>query len=753
MSSVRKKIKTKVKKIIASNGNGHVWQFSRVGGVNRVNLISGADLLALDQLDKKLWAALSCPVDGLEIDPRTLQLIDTDKDNRIRVPEVIAAVKWITSVIKDPDDLLKEESTLPLSAINNKTEEGKILLASAQQILKNLGKPKDATISVQDTSNLSGIFAETQFNGDGIITEKSTADESLKKIIAQIIDTVGSSLDRSGDQGISADQVKEFYEQCEAYSDWYKLSEDDQKNILPFGDKTAEAVAAFQAVEAKVNDYFLRCRLSEYDPESKEVFGLLKSQYEAFSSKELSADIEEMTALPIAKMNEKKSLPLTEGINPAWENSMKVFYDLVILPLFPQKTQITQSEWELIVQKVNVYRNWQSEKQGAAVESLGIDEVRTILKNNQQEALHALIEEDLALETEVNNMLGVDKLTRFYRDIFKLLKNYVNFCDFYSLHTKAVFQAGSLYIDQRRCDLCIKVNDMAKHGSMAGFSDMFLIYCECVSRVKGKKMTIVAALTDGSNNNIRVGRNAVFYDRDGHDWDATIVKIIENPVSIREAFWSPYKKLGRFISEQIEKFASKKDKDVMESTTEKIEATGEKLSTTDLTAPVAPAAVAPAPVPFDIGKFVGIFAALSLALGAIGSFLMTTVTGFFSLKWWQMPLAIVAVILAISLPSMILAYLKLRKRNLAPVLDANGWAINARLAVNIIFGRELTHLAELPENSKVNMIDPFKKKQNPWLYVVLGLIVALIISGVVLWLLGILPSWIEAFKFLLKSIS
>jgi len=130
------------------------------------------------------------------------------------------------------------------------------------------------------------------------------------------------------------------------------------------------------------------------------------------------------------------------------------------LPLFPKKTQITQSEWESIVQKVNVYRKWQAEKQGAVVESLGIEEVRTILKNNQQEALHALIGEDLALETEVNNMLEVDKLTRFYRDIFKLLKNYVNFSDFYSLHTKAVFQAGCLYIDQRRCDLCIKVNDM-----------------------------------------------------------------------------------------------------------------------------------------------------------------------------------------------------------------------------------------------------------------------------------------------------
>lgn len=324
-----------MKKVVASNNNGHVWQFSRIGGVNRVNLMSGADLLALDQLDYKLWAALSCPVDGLNIDSKTLQLIDTDKDNRIRIPEVLAAVKWLTSVIKDPDDLLKEESVLPLSAINNKTEEGKILLASAQQILKNLGKPKDTTISVEDTSNLSGIFADTKFNGDGVVTEKSTDDESLKKIIVQIIETVGSSLDRSEEKGVSADQVKEFYEQCEAYSNWYKLSEDNAENILPFGDKTADAVAAFQAVEAKVNDYFLRCRLSEYDTDSKEVFGLFKSQYEAFSSKELSAGTEEMVALPIAKMNDKKSLPLTEGINPAWENAMKAFYELVTLPLFP----------------------------------------------------------------------------------------------------------------------------------------------------------------------------------------------------------------------------------------------------------------------------------------------------------------------------------------------------------------------------------------------------------------------------------
>ena len=50
-----------------------------------------------------------------------------------------------------------------------------------------------------------------------------------------------------------------------------------------------------------------------------------------------------------------------------------------------------------------------------------------------------------------------------------------------------------------------------------------------------------------------VGRNGIFYDRKGQDWDATIVRILDHPISIRQAFWSPYKKLIKFINEQLEK--------------------------------------------------------------------------------------------------------------------------------------------------------------------------------------------------------
>src|SRR5881394_336582 len=118
----------------------HTWKFFRAGGFDQVRLDSGADLAALDQLDQKLWVALACPTSGLELDARTLQLIDTDKDGRVRASELIAAVKFAGGSLRNADDLLKGEATLRLTAISDRDDTSRTLLASARQILLNLGK-------------------------------------------------------------------------------------------------------------------------------------------------------------------------------------------------------------------------------------------------------------------------------------------------------------------------------------------------------------------------------------------------------------------------------------------------------------------------------------------------------------------------------------------------------------------------------------------------------------------------------------
>ena len=213
-------------------------------------------------------------------------------------------------------------------------------------------------------------------------------------------------------------------------------------------------------------------------------------------------------------------------------------------------------------------------------------------------------------------------------------------------------------------------------------------------------MFIAAAFTEGDADNLMVGRNGVFYDSEGNDWDATIVKLIDHPISVRQAFWSPYKRIARMVGEQIEKFAVAKDKAVDAKAGEGVAA-------------AAKADAAP-PAPFDVGKFAGIFAAIGLAIGAIGTAIASILGGFLSLPVWEMPLAIVGIMLAISGPSMLIAFLKLRQRNLGPILDANGWAVNTKASINIPFGSTLTKMAALPKGAERSLIDPFAEKKTPW---------------------------------------
>jgi hypothetical protein len=312
-----------------------------------------------------------------------------------------------------------------------------------------------------------------------------------------------------------------------------------------------------------------------------------------------------------------------------------------------------------------------------------------------------------------------------------LANNFVAFRDFYTRQGKATFQIGTLYLDGRSAELCVAVTDATKHAALAGLSRICLVYCDCtrVGDSGGEKLSIAAAFTAGDSDQLMVGRNGVFYDRQGRDWDATITKIVDHPISLRQAFWSPYKRLARMVAEQLQKVAANKARDAEE----KLAVAALNASKT-AAAPGGAKAAPPSPPPFDVGKFAGIFAAIGLAVGAIGTALASVVTGLFALKWWQMPLALVGLLLIVSGPAVILAWFKLRSRNLGPILDANGWAINARARINIPFGTSLTQVAQLPANAERSLTDPYAEKQRPWrLY---AGILALVVLGAFIWLVS-----------------
>lgn len=701
----------------------HKWRFFRSGGFDQVRLETGADIESLGTLDPKLWAALSCPTDNLEFDSKTLEFIDTDGDGHIRVPEIIAAVEWASSVLKNPEDLTRGSDALQLSAIDDSTPEGAALLASAKQILLNIGKKDEVAITVGDTTDLNKIFASTKFNGDGVIPATAASDTETQAVIEDMMKCVGSVQDRSGLPGISAEQVEQFFTEAKAYSEWWQDAEQNATNILPLGENTEAAKTAYDAVKAKIDDYFTRCKLAEFDQKASDPLNPALSNYEALASTNLSNTTEQLSALPIARIEAKKPLPLNEGINPAWINAINALKKQVIQPLLTNKEHLSNDEWQVLCDKFTAHQAWLNVKRGATVEALGIKRIRSILAGGYQDKICVLLQKDQSLTSASNAINSVEKLIRYHRNLFQLLNNFVSFRDFYTAQNKAIFQAGSLYLDGRNCDFCLRVSDIDKHSSMANLSGTYLAYCECQRRGGSEKMNIAAAFTNGDADNLMVGRNGIFYDRKGQDWDATIVKIIEHPISVRQAFWYPYKRVGKMIGEQIEKMASAREKLVQDQAAAGIVDVSQKAETG-----------APPAASFDIAKFAGIFAAIGLAIGAIGTAIASVVTGFLSLVWWQMPLAILGLILLISGPSVLIAYLKLRKRNLAPLLDGNGWAVNTRAIINIPFGASLTQMATLPVGAQRSLVDPYAEKKRPWKFylfilLLLGSIAYLLHSG------------------------
>ena len=304
------------------------------------------------------------------------------------------------------------------------------------------------------------------------------------------------------------------------------------------------------------------------------------------------------------------------------------------------------------------------------------------------------------------------KLLLLHRDFYRLLRNFVTLEDFYDNNDESIasFQAGTLIIDQRACHLCIRVADLGKHDAQAPLSGIYLLYCNCINKKTGKTAQIVAAMTQGEIKNLTVGKNAIFYDNDGLDYDATVFKIIENPISIRQAFWTPYRKFAKWVEEKINKSAAEKDAKAFDDMTAKADA-----ATADPAAEKKPA--------FDIAKFAGIFAAIGMALGMIGAALVSVAEGMSGFKWWQYVIVFVCILLVISGPSMIMAWMKLRRRNLAPVLNANGWAVNADSIISVPFGRTLTEQVAFP-------IVKIKKGMKGWQKWLLALGIIVVILGI-----------------------
>lgn len=701
------------------------YNFFRRGGSDQLRIEKPEDLAAVETLDQKLWVALSMPVVGQELDARTLSLLDADGDGRIRAPEIVAAVKFVRGNLSNFDAFFAGKDSVALDAL----AAGSPIAGTAKEMLSRLGKSDGNAVSLADVDSAIKNFDAQPFNGDGVIVPASAGEDAeLAAFIGDAATATGGTPDASGGNGITAAQAAAFVKSAEEVIAWREKSEKSE-SLLPLGAGTADAFAAFSKIRAKAEDFFARVRLASFDVSAAAKLNPSDADFAALAGTEISADAS--SAFPLARIeatDTEPALPLVSGVNPAWVSALAAFVEKAFVPALEKiggnassvPTSMTASQWTKISALFAPYEAWLATQPATGAVALSTERLREVVSGNFTERLAPLFEKDEAEKPLRAAFSDAEKLCLYVRDLAVVLRNFVSFAEFYRRSADdTAFLVGRLYMDSRTCSLCVRVADAGAHSALAAKSNCCLAYCEC-TRKNGEKMTVVAMFGDGDAYSLYVGRNGIFYDKKGDDWDAKIIKVVENPISIRQAFWTPYRKVAKFVESQIENFAAAREK--------KVDGDLSAGAGTALTgATTASAAGTPAAKPaFDVAKFAGIFAAIGLALGAIGAALTAALTGFLKLAPWQMILVVVAVILIISAPSMLIAAMKLRRRSLAPILEANGWAINGNVKINIPLGKAFTEMPAKPKNSSVSRIDPYRQKSFPWVKTLVVLAVAVV---------------------------
>ena len=520
--------------------NAYKWKTFTHRGLKQVKLQTGEDVKHLKDLDQKRWTVLAASNKGLRFDQRTLELLDTDGDGRIRVPEVLAAIDFLEAKGVDLDSLFKADP------------ENERQLAAISEKLADLAKVEP------------------------------TDDEKA------------------------------------AMKAWEEAPSKDA-SILPLKEGTADASAALAAVEPLLDAFFS-------PPDDA----------------------------PLVMEGPETALPLKGNLNPKFADAIAAFAEKDVKPIIGDIDNLTRKDYARIKATFVAYRAWCGSKpvMNAGATAVLVDEERVV---------------------------------RYKMHLAEYLQNYVNQVNLYDFSKEAICLTGTLFIDGRECKLCFHVDDEGAHAALAERSECCIIYLKLTRKGAAETRNICAVITAGRTIPLYVGRNGLFYDRDGNPWDATITKVVMSQVSLLEAIWAPWRKIGEMIGTQVKKFVGDTQTKTVGGVTKTVDGVGANAA--------AKADGKPTDSSANGAALASSVAALGIGVGMVGAAFAGIVGLVGNLPWWKIAIGVLLILAAVSFPSVILAWFKLRRRDLGAVLNACGWAVNRPLRFSQKLAKRFTRRA------------------------------------------------------------
>ena len=676
----------------------------KLGGDYQLLIRNPEDLEAIDKLDEAHWMVTSAPCESFSCDPAFLKYLDRDGDGRIVSNDLKAAVQWLFSMLADRDSIASPTSAVKINHINTTHEDGKALRAAAERILSNLRLCETDEISLENVQNRRKILSMGAQNGDGVIPATSGTDPEFAQFIKDIIRTVGSVQDASGEPGVAEKHLEKFLSECRCYSEWLRQSElpenQDTTSMLVLGKDTEKAYRLISALRDKIDEFFNYCWLFTLQPTVKvDTPSLTMDKFLTNDANLMQED--RMRLAPLSTPSGDETLVFDDRINPVFRELISEFREVILKRLKADKkiNNMTQSEWEDIKNLFAPYAAWIARKQGGGVGCIRIDTIDRYLTSDYADRLRTLMRNDRSVADELRHVDNVERLIVFQRWLMEFANNYVCLASLYDPLKPSLIQMGTLIMDGRRFELTMKVFDQARHKMIVQQSNICVMYL-IVSRKKDndiREMEVAAAVTSGTMTHLFIGKAGIFFTRDGLEWDATVVDIIPNPVSIIEAVKKPFKQLAEFTAKQTERFSDVRYQEV-ESRLEKSITTAEQSLSSQGQGAVGKQSILGSQLR-DVMLSGGIALA---ALGSSFAYITKTLQNVSPLKMLTVVAGLVTVIFA---PIILVTMFKLRRRNLSAFLEACGWAVNGQMHLSPTMGLLFTHEPDAPREFRRGRID------------------------------------------------
>ena len=649
-------------------------KFNKFGKAYHLVLETPADLRDALAVDDSFWAVTSAPTTAFDEDPAFLKYLDSDGNGRIRSDEVRAALRWLLARLADDAKVGAPSDDVPVASVASADDAGKAIHTTIAYVNEQAGRT-DGVVRLADVRAAMSSLQGKPLNGDGVLVPDAADTPELKAWIEAAVKATGGTADISGKQGVSSDQIAAFKDAVHDFLAWKAQGGADNKETMPLGADTPDVHALYARHAEAIDRFFFLADFERFDPERAAKFLAAKPDTDTAAAA--------LDSAPLARPAPDGSLPLDGAlVNPSHRADVAALRNGLFGRVLGTKdpAAATEADWKKVKAALAPYGAYLAAKKGAIAEALPADMLPVWDKGDFAERAAKLQEEDKVVAQRVAAFADLEKLLLYHRRLPRFVNNYVALTQLYDPKQVALFEKGRLLIDGRWFNLAIQIPDPAAHAAVAKNGGLYTMYLKIEPHdAAGAPFTVVVPATSGTRGNLAVGKRGVFFDLQDHEYDATIVSLVENPISLKEAILAPFQNIAKSVLGKIENMGA--------AASSKIEAAGTGAATDALDGKKPEA---PAPAPAAGGPAGGMFMTISIAIAALGSafaFLAKSV----SEMSWTSRLVTLAVLLAVVFGPIVLAgVLKLMRQDLGPIIEGCGWAVNKSMRLTRRLRRQFT---------------------------------------------------------------